>query len=55
MAKIFKVEAEGDVVYVDATDLADAKKQFKQKIGDIPSSLLTFSQVDSLPEDEVFI
>jgi len=48
---IFKVTAEGDTVYLEADNLKDAMKQFKQKIGDVPASLLTFEE-SFLPEDE---
>jgi hypothetical protein len=50
--KIWKIEAAGDTVYLQAEDLNHAKKELKGKIGDIPSSMLTFTAVDALPEGE---
>jgi len=55
MSSIFKCEAEGDVVYFQARDLEDAKAQLKQKMGDIPESLLKWTKVDMLPEGEEFM
>ena len=54
--RIYKVEAMGDVVYLQADDLADAKDVFYVKFGDeIPSNLLTFTEVLDLPKGEEFI
>ena len=53
--KIFKAEAEGDVVYIEAGDLDDAKKQFRAKVGDVPESMLTFTEVSELPQGEEFL
>jgi hypothetical protein len=52
---IWKVEAQGDVVYVDAAGLAAAKERVREVIGSIPHHLLTFTEVEELPEDEVFL
>jgi hypothetical protein len=53
--KIFKVTAQGDVVYIQAVDLEAAKKRLLEVMGEIPAKLLTFSEVDKLPEDEEFL
>jgi len=52
---IYKVEAQGDVVYIEAGTLESAKGQFFEKIGHVPASMLTFTEVDELPEDEEFL
>lgn len=52
MMAIFKIEAEGDVVYVEADSEQLAKEHLFAKIGDIPESLLTVSEVSELPADE---
>jgi len=52
---IFKIEAEGDTVYVHAYDRNEAKDRLFEIIGDIPEYLLTISEVDALPEGEEFL
>lgn len=53
--KIFKVQAEGDTMYIQAPTLQDARNKLKDKCGPIPESLLTWTRVDNLPEDEEFL
>lgn len=50
--KIFKAEAEGDTMYFGAEDLQGARDQFHKLIGDVPSGIVTWSEVDELPEGE---
>lgn len=49
---IFKIEAEGDVVYVEAVDKAAATVRLTEIMGPIPASLLKWSSVDKLPKGE---
>ena len=49
---IFKVEAYGDTMYIEAPNQADAEVQLTNALGDIPPSLLSWSTVESLPEGE---
>lgn len=53
--KIFKVEAEGDTLYIQAPTKEDAHLQLTEKIGNIPEELLTWSEIKGLPKDEEFI
>lgn len=53
--KIFKVEAQGDVLYIQANHQSDALRQLEESMGPIPSSLLTWSEVVKLPEGEEFL
>ncbi len=55
MGKIFKVDAQGDTLYINAEDQADASKQLAEKIGNIPASMLSWSEVAELPENEEFL
>lgn len=52
MSKIFKVEAEGDTMYIGAEDQAGASAQLTEKIGPIPASMLSWSEVPALPDGE---
>lgn len=52
---IYKIEAEGDVVYVDEPNETSARVYLERMMGKIPSSLLKFSVVNELPEDEEFL
>jgi hypothetical protein len=49
---IFKVEAQGVTLYIEAESRADASKQFEEKIGPIPSSMLTWTDDVELPDEE---
>jgi hypothetical protein len=53
--KIFKVEAEGDTLYIQAKTLRAAQDKFTSVMGDVPSGLLSWSEVGSLPEGEEFL
>lgn len=50
--KIFKVEAEGDTLYIQAESQKAARKQLHDKIGYVPDGMLTWSEVESLPEGQ---
>jgi hypothetical protein len=53
--KIFKVEAQGDTLYIQAPTQEDAKIELSEKIGYIPECLLTWSEVKKLPKGEQFL
>ena len=53
--KIFKVEAQGDILYIRASHQSDALRQLEEFSGPIPSSLLTWSEVIKLPKGEKFL
>lgn len=53
--RIFKVEAEGDVLYFAAENLEDAKRQFAAMLGPVPAVLLTWTEIEELPDDEDFV
>jgi len=48
--KIFKCEAEGDVLYFKASSEDKAKKKLFDLMGEIPESLLTWTEISELPE-----
>ncbi len=52
MKHIFKVEAEGDTVYIEAEDKKTAHARLTEIMGPIPSSLLKWSSVEKLPKGE---
>ena len=49
---IFKIDAEGDTVYIEAKDKTDAYGRLCEVMGPIPQSLLTFTQIKKLPTGE---
>lgn len=53
--KIFKVEAEGDVVYIQAMSESQARLRLDEVMGYIPESLLKFTEVKKLPKGEEFL
>lgn len=53
--KIYKIEAQGDTMYVKAIDESAALKRLSEFAGDIPRSLLTITVVSKLPEGEEFL
>lgn len=55
MSKIFKAEAEGDVMYISAGSLNEAERKIQQACGPIPSSMIQWSEVNELPEGEQFM
>jgi hypothetical protein len=50
--KIFKVEAQGDTLYINAENEAHANQRLTKFTGPIPRPLLTFTEVKELPEGE---
>lgn len=50
--EVFRVEAQGDVLYIDAFTLVEAKLVLRQRMGDIPESLLAWSGPVPLPAGE---
>ena len=55
MKHIFKVEAEGDTVYIEAVDKETALARLTEVMGPIPKSLLKWSSVSKLPKGEEFL
>ena len=53
--KIFKVEAQGDTLYIRANHQSDALRQLEEFSGPIPSNLLTWSEIKKLPKGEEFL
>lgn len=53
--KIFKVEAEGDTMYINSDDLTQAKARLLKMVGPIPVHYLTWTEVTELPEGEAFL
>lgn len=53
--KIFKVEAQGDTLYIRANHQSDALRQLEEFTGPIPSSLCTWSEIAKLPSGEEFL
>lgn len=53
--EIWKVEAEGDTLYIHANNQHDASQQLKHAMGPIPASLLTWTKIDALPEGEEYL
>jgi hypothetical protein len=53
--KIFKVEAEGDTMYIQAPDKDSARVRLFKFTGEMPENLLTWSEVDALPKGEEFL
>jgi len=54
MAKneVFRVEAQGDTLYIKADTIAEAQLVLRRHIGDIPESLLSWSGPMPLPDGE---
>ena len=53
--EIWKCEAEGDVVYIQAENLAGAQARFKKVIGYVPLSILKWTKIDALPKGEEYL
>jgi len=49
---VWKVEAEGDTIYVEAETLDAAEQKFKKAFGVIPSKLVKWTLIDKLPDGE---
>lgn len=52
---IFKCEAEGDVVFIEAVDKSAAEAKLNEVMGSIPASMLKWSTVAKLPKGEEFL
>ena len=56
VSKTFKVSAMGDQLYFEADTLDEAKQKMKELLfGLAPDAMLTWSEVDSLPEGEEYV
>lgn len=53
--QIYKVEAEGDTVYVRGETIDEAERKFENAFGFIPKKLVTWTKVDELPQGEEFV
>ncbi len=53
--KIWKCEAAGDTVYIEATSLDAARKHLFAMMGTIPESMLKWTEVKKLPKGEEFL
>jgi hypothetical protein len=49
---IWKVEAQGDTVYIEAETLDEAEERFKYAFGYVPKHLVTWTIIEELPEGE---
>ena len=52
---IWKVEAEGDTVYVEGATIDEAEEKFRNAFGFIPCKLVKWAEVENLPEGEELI
>jgi hypothetical protein len=52
---IWKVEAQGDVVYVKGETIDEAELKFRDAFGEIPRKLVKWTEVSELPDGESFI
>ena len=52
---IWKVEAEGDTVFVRGATIDEAEHKFENAFGFIPKKLVTWTEVDDIPDGEEFI
>lgn len=50
--EVFRVDAQGDTLYIDAFTRVEAALVLRRHMGDIPESLLTWSGPMRLPEGE---
>ena len=50
--EVFRVDAQGDTIYIDAFTSVEARLILKRHMGDIPESLLTWSGPMPLPDGE---
>lgn len=53
--KIFKIDAQGDTVYIQAATEPEAIYKLTSAMGEIPTRLLTITIVDALPDGEEFL
>lgn len=52
---IWRIEAEGDTVFVRGETIDQAERKFENAFGFIPKKLVTWTKVDVLPDGEEFI
>lgn len=52
MTPIYKIEAQGDVVYIERDTEEEALARLDEFTGGIPRKLLKITVVDKLPHDE---
>jgi hypothetical protein len=52
---IFKVEAQGDTMYIQAADQLAAKNRLFDMVGEMPDRILKWTEVKKLPEGEEFL
>ena len=50
--KIFKAEAQGDIMYIGADNLNEAQRKLQQVCGPIPNSMVQWSEVPKLPKGQ---
>lgn len=50
--QIYKIDAQGDTIYIEALSESDAVSRLMQVMGHIPRSLLTLAVVKELPDGE---
>lgn len=50
MSKTFEATAMGDVIHFKANDLDDAKSQLTAMTGGLPDDLVTWAELDALPD-----
>ena len=53
--KIFKCEAQDDIVYIKAKDLDGAKARLREVMEEIPETLLTWTEAKKLPKGQEFL
>lgn len=54
MSKIFQCSAMGDSMCFEARSLDEAKDMLTAMCGEIPDDMVTWAELDSLPDGEVF-
>lgn len=48
----WKVEAQGDTIYVQAPTLDDAELKFIEAFGRVPKKLVTWTLIEAIPDGE---
>lgn len=48
----WKVEAQGDTVYIQAPTLPDAELRFTEAFGNVPAYLVKWTLIDTIPDGE---
>ena len=49
---IWKVEAQGDTIYFEETTIDEAEEKFRELFGNVPKKLVTWTEIDKLPDGE---